>query len=205
MFLGKTETKRGKTETYMSENESKLIAAAAETFARYGVRRTTMGDIAATAGLSRQTLYARFSNKDEILAAAIETLGQQALVEMQQIWAQASSARQILETYCETLILKQYDMVQAMPDSDELMSNLTGPGGQALRCVQNSYAQALSVALQHLRPDASTGADDKMLPIAQFFASSAKGLKTIADTREVLSDQLALLVTATLALLPEQA
>lgn len=193
----------------MSENESKLVAAAVETFTRYGVRRTTMGDIAATAGLSRQTLYARFSNKDEILAAAIETLGHQALIEMQGIWSQASSARQVLETYCETLILKQYDMVQSMPDSDELMSNLAGPGGQALRCVQNSYAQALSLALQNVQPAASTGTGtgtaDKMLHVSQFFANGAKGLKTIAETRESLSAQLALLVTATLALLSAEA
>ena len=38
---------------------------------RYGVRRTTMSDIATAAGISRQTLYSSYANKEEVLAAAI--------------------------------------------------------------------------------------------------------------------------------------
>lgn len=46
-----------------------LLTAAFESFARYGYERTTMGDIAAAAGMSRPALYLRVRNKDELLRA----------------------------------------------------------------------------------------------------------------------------------------
>ena len=61
----------------MSEKQANIIEAATATFARYGVKRTTMGDIAEQAGISRQTLYSFYPNKDEILSAAIVSMADQ--------------------------------------------------------------------------------------------------------------------------------
>src|SRR3954447_19651580 len=44
-----------------------LLAAAFESFARYGFARTTMNDIATAAGMSRPAVYLRVRNKDELL------------------------------------------------------------------------------------------------------------------------------------------
>jgi AcrR family transcriptional regulator len=44
-----------------------LLAAAFESFARYGYARTTMNDIATAAGMSRPAVYLRVRNKDELL------------------------------------------------------------------------------------------------------------------------------------------
>src|SRR3954452_21450906 len=44
-----------------------LLAAAFESFARYGFARTTMNDIATVAGMSRPAVYLRVRNKDELL------------------------------------------------------------------------------------------------------------------------------------------
>jgi AcrR family transcriptional regulator len=54
----------------MSENvvlDDPLLAAAFESFARYGYARTTMNDIATAAGMSRPAVYLRVRNKDELL------------------------------------------------------------------------------------------------------------------------------------------
>jgi hypothetical protein len=40
------------------------------------LRKATMGDIAEQAGISRQTLYARYANKDEIMAAAMQRIAE---------------------------------------------------------------------------------------------------------------------------------
>ena len=40
-------------------------------FSRYGVKRTSMVDLAQEAGVSRQTLYNVFRNKDDVLRALI--------------------------------------------------------------------------------------------------------------------------------------
>jgi AcrR family transcriptional regulator len=50
----------------------RLLDAAAERIARYGIRKTTLDDIVRTAGCSRPTLYKYFRGKDSILAALIE-------------------------------------------------------------------------------------------------------------------------------------
>lgn len=46
-----------------------LLTAAFESFARYGYTRTTMGDVATAAGMSRPAVYLRVRNKDELLRA----------------------------------------------------------------------------------------------------------------------------------------
>lgn len=49
-----------------------VLDAAATVFLRYGYRKTSMDDVAAAAGLSRQALYLRFDNKDELFRAAVQ-------------------------------------------------------------------------------------------------------------------------------------
>ncbi|MDR0573817.1 MAG: TetR/AcrR family transcriptional regulator [Tannerella sp.] len=60
----------------MSETTSKtreqLIDAARQVFARKGIERTTMNDIAAASHKGRRTLYMYFKNKEEISAIVIE-------------------------------------------------------------------------------------------------------------------------------------
>ncbi len=60
----------------MSETTSKtreqLIDAARQVFARKGIERTTMNDIAAASHKGRRTLYMYFKNKEEISTIVIE-------------------------------------------------------------------------------------------------------------------------------------
>lgn len=50
----------------MTAAEQRLLDAARGEFERYGVRRTTMDDIARRAGVSRSTLYRRYPTKDAL-------------------------------------------------------------------------------------------------------------------------------------------
>jgi TetR/AcrR family transcriptional regulator len=49
-----------------STSERKILDAARGEFERYGVRRTTIDDIARRAGVSRRTLYRSFTSKDAL-------------------------------------------------------------------------------------------------------------------------------------------
>ncbi len=49
----------------------RLMAAAVRCVQRLGVERTRLADVAAEAGVTRPTLYAYFSNRDDILRAAM--------------------------------------------------------------------------------------------------------------------------------------
>ncbi len=49
-----------------------ILDAAVVEFERHGLRRVALDDVARRAGVSRTTIYRRFSNKDELVAAVIE-------------------------------------------------------------------------------------------------------------------------------------
>lgn len=51
-----------------------ILTAAYECFTRHGVRRTTMDDIAATAGMSRPAVYQYVRNKDDVFRRLAERL-----------------------------------------------------------------------------------------------------------------------------------
>ena len=61
----------------MRGRDEHIIDAAKRLFLRYGVKRTGMNDIAEEAGISRQTLYKSFANKDAVLQATIRLLADQ--------------------------------------------------------------------------------------------------------------------------------
>src|ERR1044072_5709783 len=49
-----------------------ILDAAVVEFERHGLRRVALEDVARRAGVSRTTIYRRFSNKDDLVAAVIE-------------------------------------------------------------------------------------------------------------------------------------
>lgn len=50
----------------------RILDAAVAGFGRFGVRRTTMDDVASGAGISRATLYRRFAGRDDVVRAAVQ-------------------------------------------------------------------------------------------------------------------------------------
>jgi len=53
------------------ETARRILTAAVERFTAFGIRRTTMDDVAAGAGIGRATLYRRFAGRDEIVRATV--------------------------------------------------------------------------------------------------------------------------------------
>lgn len=53
------------------ETSTRILDAALDRFSTFGLRRTTMDDIASSAGVGRATLYRRFAGRDEIVRAVI--------------------------------------------------------------------------------------------------------------------------------------
>lgn len=54
------------------ETRARVIATSVELFLRHGLHRTTLTEIARTAGISRPTLYGLFPDKAHLCAAVIE-------------------------------------------------------------------------------------------------------------------------------------
>jgi AcrR family transcriptional regulator len=59
------------TTSELAAERGRIFKAAVAHFSRYGLRRTTMDDVAAAAGVSRKTVYNYFTNKSVLLAEVI--------------------------------------------------------------------------------------------------------------------------------------
>lgn len=63
---------RARSGNAMGRTRSALLGATAECVARYGIRKTTMVDVASKSGVAKATLYNHFRTKDDVLAAVVE-------------------------------------------------------------------------------------------------------------------------------------
>lgn len=63
---------RARSGNAMLRTRGAILDAAQRCVERYGVKRTTMSDIASTAGVAKATLYNHFRTKDDVLAALVE-------------------------------------------------------------------------------------------------------------------------------------
>ncbi|MGQ0465016.1 MAG: TetR/AcrR family transcriptional regulator [Sporichthyaceae bacterium] len=54
-----------------TDPKARILAAARECFARYGVARTSMTDVAKAAGMSRQSVYNAISGRQELIEAVV--------------------------------------------------------------------------------------------------------------------------------------
>ena len=76
-----------------------ILKAARQRLSQYGVRKTTMNEIARDVGIAVGTLYLYFKNKNEILIAATEAYTRQHLIDTERILNSPISAPEKLKTY----------------------------------------------------------------------------------------------------------
>jgi AcrR family transcriptional regulator len=63
---------RARSGNAMGRTRAALLEATAECVARYGIRKTTMVDVASKSGVAKATLYNHFRTKDDVLAAVVD-------------------------------------------------------------------------------------------------------------------------------------
>lgn len=64
---------RNRVETDRAEKRSEILHAATELFSRDGVEGTSMAAVAAAAGVTKNTIYWYFDDKDDLLLAVLKT------------------------------------------------------------------------------------------------------------------------------------
>jgi AcrR family transcriptional regulator len=64
------------TEIPRTARRNEIVDAAVPVFLRFGFKKTSMGAVAAAAGISRQALYLHFPNKESMFSAVVDGLGQ---------------------------------------------------------------------------------------------------------------------------------
>ncbi|MCK4505813.1 MAG: TetR/AcrR family transcriptional regulator [Candidatus Aegiribacteria sp.] len=80
----------------------RILQAAIRVFDKYGLRKTTMRDIAESAGMSKSSLYYYFSNKRKILSSVVRQEAETLIEKLRTSVRQAVSPQEKLQAYVVT-------------------------------------------------------------------------------------------------------
>ncbi len=184
----------------MNEKDKRFVEVAISVLSKYGVRRTTMGEIAAQAGVSRQTLYASFASKEEIMAAAMQYAIDKTLAEIKRDWQGADTVADKLDIYFQHAVITYFELIRNMPDASDLIAGTDAATieerqkGEARKC--QALAALFGPYEAVLARSGMTGGD-----LADFVQNSSTNFKYIARDRAHLDRLLASLKSAVLSLI----
>ena len=138
---------------------ARILDAALDRFTTFGVRRTTMDDIASAAGIGRATVYRRFAGRDDIVRAVI-------LREMARFISEVDAAVQAIDDPLERFVegfvatlreAREHPLLRRLleVEPDLLLPFLTVQGAPALSLSRAYLSQEFRTSQQdgHIRPD----------------------------------------------------
>lgn len=186
----------------MTDRDHQVLDAAIAVFARYGPRKATMGDIAEQAGISRQTLYARYANKAEIMVAAMELISERVVESVSDAWKDASSIGECIDIFLDLAISRFFDQIRQMPDASDLLTGHS-EGARAVQAIADKTKVRLLSELFETRAEMLTSRGSSPREFAEFFYSSASTFKFTARDSAHLRQLLATLKQTTMFMLGE--
>lgn len=156
--------------------EAAILRAAFECFARYGLRRTSMADIAKGAGMSRPALYLHYAGKDDIFNALVRIHFERSEKAVERVLARPGPAAEILLAAFHAI---DGDAVEAMlnsPHADEILSANT-PFAQP--AVEAAYARITG----HLADWIRQGVAEGSLTLVGLNATADEIARTVMATK----------------------
>ena len=106
------------------DREEQLIQAAIKVFFMYGVKRSTMHDIAQEAGVSRQTLYNTFTNKEEVLRGVIRHFGEEIMADLDAAGENSHSFSELIDAILNAIAIRSFERFQATPHADDIVEGV---------------------------------------------------------------------------------
>lgn len=180
------------------DKQTKLLDASLTAFVRYGIRRTTMGDIAEIAGVSRQTLYTSYPNKDDLMAATVAWLTGKIIADIRADWAKSADLGTKIDAYFNRAVIPFFEMMRTAPDSADLIN---GANEAAKIAVTKADARKGDLLVELFTPFAGqiTASGQSVAQFARFVQSSSSNLKLGAEDIEDLKSMLSSLKISVLA------
>ena len=133
----------------MTRSRSSILEGAARCVARYGTRKTTMGDIAREGGVAKATLYNHFRTKDDVYAALVASEVDTLLGLLRDTRAPAGSAEVVQEALAAVATwLSEHPVVRHLADTEPALAAalVTPSDAPAWRAVRKEALRCLSLA-----------------------------------------------------------
>jgi len=134
---------------------SALLEAAAKRYARHGPRKTTMGEVARSAGLSRATVYKYFPNKDALYAALLGRITDDFVAEVKAALAEGGGTRETLRRIVEIthrVYARSPVLLGAIAEDDEMRIE-----GIAAGAMRRQETQVISLLARVLKAGVEAG------------------------------------------------
>ncbi len=168
---------RGMNES--AKNPSKrqrVLDAAARVFLRFGFVRTTMGDIAQAAGMSRPALYLIFCSKEAVFEAVVAHWIEDSLARIAAGLASRPTLGEKLRFACEVWCVEGLERALANPDVRDM---------SGLPAVRKSYAR-FEACLTDILGEAAerSGLGVTAADLARVIVSAMQGFKQTAQSAE---------------------
>lgn len=179
----------------------RVVAAALDQFAEYGIRRSTIDDIARRAGVSKMTVFRRFENKQGLIAVVIAREIRRGMDELDRTW---EAGRTLEEGLVEAFVfVGRY--VRGHPLFDRLLRSepevllplITVDGGPALALYRSLIAERL-----HAEVNAGRAEPPDLDRAAEVIARLAQSLLLTQEGAISLADRDSLTALVRIALLP---
>ena len=177
------------------DKRAEIVHAAVDVFLRYGYARTTMGDIASAAGVSRPTLYDAFPGKEEVFCAAVAELDARSYAQMDAALPRHRTLEAKLRYVCKKWGAHGFDLTAIHPDAKDLF-DLRFP---AVRAMYERFC-AFVAGLIGERV-AVSGGKDSAAQLARGLVFSMRGLEETAADGADMRRLIDLQVSSLLALL----
>lgn len=180
------------------KNEDTIIAAARQVFMRYGFRRTTMGDIAEAAGMSRAALYLVYPSKEDVLTAVVTRMFGAMLDEIRQGLGRCATVEEQLTFALDVWCVTGFELVQASPDAKDLYESSYQFAAEVMATATADVIALVADVLEPLVRQQTTVALSSV-QIAQVLVSAVPGFKGAVTTTEQFRALIARLITLVLA------
>ncbi|MEM7721353.1 MAG: helix-turn-helix domain-containing protein [Pseudomonadota bacterium] len=169
----------------MKNRDAHIIDAAVRLFLRFGVKRTSMNDIAEEAGLSRQTLYKAFANKDAVLQATIRSLADKVVVDIEAGLQKATGLGAQLDVIFQHTVIEHYDFLQSSPNAEDIIAGVTASSQEELEAGAQRNTEIIARVLEPFA-DQLAQSDLTVDQYADFIQRTATAAKYAAKSRKHL-------------------
>ena len=169
----------------MLDRQTTILTAAFDVFSRYGFKRATMADIAAEAGVARQTLYNAFANKEAILRGLIEEHVEETCRELTAHIERNGSLDEGLELAFDHFARKPFQLIHNTPHGGEIMEALEDSASDEMAESKLRFSKGM---IEVLAPHIPAEAPEEMNAerLADFLVHTAMGHKMKAANEEHL-------------------
>jgi AcrR family transcriptional regulator len=130
-----------------TEKRDRILDAAQSLFVRYGVKRTSIDDVAREAGVAKGTVYLSFESKAKLFAAIAERFCANVLADAQQVVLEATPLSQRLVGMLDCYIGAPHRLVAQSPHIAELTKSKEAHSAAVFDALDTQIRSLLSAVL----------------------------------------------------------